>query len=254
MAFDGSVVHAIAHQLHQQLEGGRISKIAQPEKNELLLTIKKDGVTARLLLSADPSLPIAYLTDDNKPSPIQAPAFCMLLRKYLTGGRIVSVSQPSMERIIDIHVEHFNELNDQETLILTIEMMGKYSNIILRKDERILDSIRHISSLVSSVREVLPGRDYFIPFAEEKLDPFTVTEDAFISRVFATGSLPLAKAVYTSLTGFSPMLSEELLFRAGLESDLPVSAFHEQEKHKAFEAFSQVMASVRALPFLHIIY
>ena len=254
MAFDGSVVHAIAHQLHQKLEGARISKIAQPEKNELLLTIKKEGVTERLLLSADPSLPIAYLTDDNKPSPVQAPAFCMLLRKYLSGGRIVSVSQPSMERIMEIRIEHFNELNDLETLILTIEMMGKYSNIILRKDDLILDSIRHISSLMSSVREVLPGRPYFIPFAEDKLDPFHTGEEAFTSRIFATGSLPLAKALYTSLTGFSPMLSEEVLFRAGLDSDLPASAFHDPEKHRAFEAFTQVMSDIQALSFLNIIY
>lgn len=254
MAFDGSVVHAIAQQLHQQLEGGRIAKIAQPEKNELLLTIKREGVTERLLLSADPSLPIAYLTDDNKPSPVQAPAFCMLLRKYISGGRIVSVTQPSMERIIDIRIEHFNELNDQETLILTIEMMGKYSNIILRKEDVILDSIRHISSLVSSVREVLPGRTYFIPFSGEKLDPFLTDEEAFGSRVFAAGNLPLAKALYSNLTGFSPMLSEEVLFRAGLDSDLPASAFQETEKRMVFASFLDVMASIRALSCLNIIY
>ena len=253
MAFDGSVVHVLAKELNHKLSGGRIVKIAQPEKDELLITVKRDREQHRLLLSASPSLPIAYLVDDNKPSPMNAPAFCMLLRKHLLGGRILSVGQPSMERILDIQVEHYDEMNDLTTLTLTVEMMGKYSNLILRREDHILDSIRHVSSLVSSVREVLPGRSYFIPFEEDKQNPFTVSEQAFMDTVFSKGAISASKALYTGITGFSPMLAEEVLYRAGTDSDRPASSFREEEQFLVWNAFQEVMDLVQIHPFLHII-
>ena len=254
MAFDGSVVHALASELDHCLAGGRIARIAQPEKDELLLTIKAEGRQMRLLLSASPSLPIACLTEESKTSPMNAPAFCMLLRKHLSGGRILSVTQPSMERVLDFTIEHFDEMNDLSCLTLTVEMMGKHSNIILRKDDVILDSIRHVSSLMSSVREVLPGRTYFIPFAEEKLDPFTVDAASFRTHVFSAGSASISKAVYTSLTGFSPMLAEEVLYRAGCDSDRPASSFTSAEQEAIWTSFREVMEQIRLQPFLNIIY
>lgn len=254
MAFDGSVVYALAQELNQKLSGGRIVKISQPEKDELLLTIKKEGEQLRLLLSASPSLPIAYLTTQSRPSPLQAPAFCMLLRKHLSGGRILSVTQPSMERVLDIQVEHFDEMNDIACITLTVEMMGKYSNLILRREDLILDSIRHVSSLMSSVREVLPGRTYFIPFVEEKADPFTEEWGIIRKKVFSSGAMKVSRAFYTCITGFSPMLAEEVLFRAGYDSDRPASSFSDQEQEHIGKAFQEVMELIRTLPCLNIIY
>ena len=254
MAFDGSVVHAIAEELDHKLTGGRIVKIAQTEREELLITVKKKDQQYRLLLSASPSLPVAYLTDVPKASPPQAPAFCMLLRKYLSSGRILSVTQPSMERILDIRIEHFDDMNDLSTLTLTIEMMGKYSNIILRRSDLILDSIRHVSSLISSVREVLPGRNYFIPFQDTKLDPFHTERGQFQNMVFSAGAASAAKALYSSLTGFSPMLAEEVLYRAGLDSDRPASSFTQKEQDQIYEEFQKVMELIRQHSFLNIIY
>lgn len=163
MAFDGIVICNLVYELNQKLIDGRISKITQPEPDELLLTIKNKKESYKLLLSASASLPLLYLTETNKPSPITAPNFCMLLRKHISGGRIISITQPKLDRIVHFEIEHLNELGDTCTKQLTIELMGKHSNIIFRDNDLIIDSIKHVSAQVSSVREVLPGRTYFIP-------------------------------------------------------------------------------------------
>ena len=112
MAFDGITIACMASELNEKLNGGRISKIAQPEADELLLTIKSKVGNFRLLLSASASLPLVYLTEANKPSPMTAPNFCMLLRKHINGGRILSITQPSLERILRFEIEHLNEMGD----------------------------------------------------------------------------------------------------------------------------------------------
>lgn len=163
MAFDGIVVANLVHELKEQLLNGRIAKIAQPEADELLLTIKSPKGQRRLSISASASLPLIYLTDANKPSPMTAPNFCMLLRKHIANGRIVDIWQPKLERIIHFTIEHLDELGDLCRKDLIVEIMGKHSNIIFcTSDGTIIDSIKHVSAQMSSVREVLPGRDYFI--------------------------------------------------------------------------------------------
>ena len=180
MAFDGIVIANLVRDLNEKIASGRISKIAQPEKDELLFTIKGNRENVRLLISANASLPLLYFTSNNKPSPMTAPNFCMLLRKHIANGRIISVTQPGLERIVRIEVEHLDEMGDLRRKFIVIELMGKHSNIIFCDENNvILDSIKHISAQVSSVREVLPGRDYFIPHSGEKKDPLTITETEF---------------------------------------------------------------------------
>lgn len=164
MAFDGITIANIVHELRENLLDGRINKIAQPETDELLLTIKTPKGQKRLSISASASLPLIYLTETNKPSPMTAPNFCMLLRKHINNGRITAITQPKLERIIRFEVEHLDELGDLCKKYLIIEIMGKHSNIIFcTEDNKIIDSIKHVSAQMSSVREVLPGREYFIP-------------------------------------------------------------------------------------------
>ena len=204
MAFDGIVIANLVHDLNEKVINGRISKIAQPEKDELLLTIKGNRENLRLLLSANASLPLLYFTDNNKPSPMTAPNFCMLLRKHIANGRILSVTQPGFERIVRFEIEHLDELGDLRRKYLVVELMGKHSNIIFcDENNRILDSIKHISAQISSVREVLPGRDWFIPHSGEKKDPLTVSAEDFKALISATPQ-PLQKALYMGLTGLSP--------------------------------------------------
>ena len=218
MALDGIVISNITAQLAEKLTGSRISKIAQPEADELLLTLKGINGQYRLLLSAGASLPLIYLTKTNKPSPLTAPNFCMLLRKHIGNGKITRIYQPGLERIIHFEIEHFNEMGDICHKDLVIELMGKHSNIIFCDEKgMIIDSIKHVSAQTSSVREVLPGRPYFIAVTQDKLDPLDTNENEFCSAVFSK-PMPLAKAIYTTYTGISPLIAEEVCHRASLES------------------------------------
>lgn len=245
MAFDGVTIAAIVKELNDTCLGGRLYKIAQPESDELLLTIKTGGGQRRLLLSADASLPLVYLTEQNKPSPMTAPGFCMLLRKHLQNGRITAVTQPGLERIIHIDVEHLNEMGDLCHKTLIIEIMGKHSNIIFcSEDGMILDSIKHVSGLVSSVREVLPGKPYFVAQTQDKLDPLTCEQEQFITAITARPTA-LYKAIYQSYTGISPILAQEVCHRSGLDGDVPTAAFSSQELEKAFRVFREMMDQVQ---------
>lgn len=254
MAFDGITVAALVQELRDNLTGGRIAKIAQPEPDELLLTIKTPAGQRKLYISASASLPLIYLTDENKLSPMTAPNFCMLLRKHIGNGRITSISQPKLERIISLHIEHLNELGDLCEKKLIIEIMGKHSNIIFCDDkDMILDSIKHVSAQMSSVREVLPGRTYFIPDTMEKSDPLSVNEKKFLDTL-KEKPVPLGKAIYTSFTGISPVIAEDICFLAGLDSQLPASELDEDTFLHLFRQFSYYMDDIRGCHFHPCIY
>lgn len=254
MAFDGITVSCLRKELADKLTGGRITKIVQSEADELLLTIKNNGDQYRLLLSASASLPLVYLTEKNKPAPMTAPGFSMLLRKHLGGGRIVSVTQPSLERILHFHIEHLDEMGDLCRKTLIVELMGKHSNLIFSKEDgTILDSIKHVSLAVSSVREVLPGRTYFIPHTQDKLDPLT-TDPTEMVLAICEKPVVLSKAIYTTLTGFSPVMAEELCHRASVESARPAGALETSEWEMLTHQLGRLVETVKAGAFEPHIY
>ena len=254
MALDGITIANIVKEVRDALLGGRIAKIAQPEADELLLTVKAPSGQRRLYISASASLPLVYLTDENKPSPFTAPNFCMLLRKHIANGRIVSITQPSLERIIVLGIEHLDELGDLCRKKLVIEIMGKHSNVIFcDEDDRIIDSIKHVPAQMSSVREVLPGRTYFIPDTMHKADPLTISESDFAVLLRQKPSA-LSKALYTSLTGISPVVAEEICFLAGLDSALPPSELSDDLMTHLYRQFSLFLDQVREEDFHPAIY
>lgn len=245
MALDGITIRALTNELQTSLVGGRISKIIQPEADELMLTVKTHERNERLLISAGASLPFVYLTDENKQAPMQAPNFCMLLRKHISGGHITAITQPGLERIIEIEIEHLDEMGDVKSKILTIELMGKHSNIIFRHpDGVIIDSIKHVSAAVSSVREVLPGRGYFIPKTEGKID---ISDAEYISSLCKP--IPLIKSLYTTFTGFSPAIAASLCEVAGLDGDRGANTFDESELCKLTNAIDKLGRTIAANDF-----
>ena len=265
MAFDGITIAAIRKELADTLKDGRISKIAQPEPDELLLTIKTPAGQYKLVLSANPSLPLAYLTEENKVSPMTAPPFCMLLRKHIQNGKILSITQPDFERILVFEIEHLNELGDLCRKKLIVELMGKYSNIIFACEEKdldesgknvsglkIIDSIKRISAAVSSVREVLPGKDYFVPTAEGKTDPLLANKDSFIRTI--TGKCEYChKALLSSYTGVSPLIAHEICHLANL-SDAMASELTPSESARLYDAFASIFNRVKEENFTPVIY
>ncbi|WP_034446885.1 Rqc2 family fibronectin-binding protein [Butyrivibrio sp. AE2032] len=262
MAFDGITIANLTKDFKDIVTGGRIYKIAQTESDELFITIKLSYEAAeqfcikqtRLVLSADASLPLVYLTDESKASPMTAPNFCMLLRKHIQNGRIISVTQPGgLERIIRFEIEHLDEMGDLCHKILLIEIMGKYSNIIFTdENDVIIDSIKHIPASISSVREVLPGRTYFVP-SQEKTNPLTTTADEFSSLVLSKG-MPLFKAIYSSYTGLSPIVAQEMCYRAKIDADKSAIALETSEAIAVYRAFDEVMECVRNAVFTPAIY
>ena len=254
MAFDGITIANIVKELNDTILNGRIAKIAQPENDELLLTIKPAKGQVRLVISASASLPLIYLSRDNKPSPMTAPNFCMLLRKHIANGRIVGISQPSLERIIRFEIEHLDELGDLCRKSLIVEIMGKHSNIIFcNEKEMIIDSIKHVSAQMSSVREVLPGREYFIPDTMKKENPLGIPEENFTQELLSK-PMPVGKAIYNSFTGISPVVAEEICYLAGIDSSVPASVMSGDLLAHLYRQFTYFMEQVTESKFSPAIY
>lgn len=249
MAFDGITIANIVKELNDLLIGGRLYKIAQPEADELLLTVKTGSGQYRLMISASASLPLMYLTEKNKQSPMTAPNFCMLLRKHLQNGRIVSITQPGLERAVHIELEHLDEMGDLCKKSLIVEIMGKHSNIIFcNEDGTIIDSIKRVSALVSSVREVLPGKTYFMPQTVEKADPLSADKTSF-SEVVGAKPMPVFKAIYSSFTGISPIMAQEICYRGKVDGEMSVAGLSAGDMEQLYGAFSSVVSMIQSGEF-----
>ncbi len=245
MAFDGVTIANVVSELKKELVGGRLYKIAQPEEDELLLTIKHPGGQKRLFLSAEASLPLLYLTETNKTSPMTAPNFCMLLRKHLQNGRITDISQPGLERIVHMEIEHLDEMGDLRHKTLIVEIMGKHSNIIFCDENGIIiDSIKRISAAVSSVREVLPGKPYFVAETQNKLDALHTDRGSF-RNALAAKPQPVFKAIYGSYTGISPILAQELCHEAAIDGESSTAALSDSDYDRLYQVFEGMAERIR---------
>lgn len=255
MAFDGIVISNLTYELNTNLVGGRISKISMPEDNELIFTIKNNAKTYRLLVSASASLPLVYLTDVNKPAPKVAPAFLMLLRKYIGTAKINNIFQMGLERILCFELEHLNELGDLSHKRMYIEIMGKHSNIIFTdENNKIIDSIKRISANMSSLREVLPGREYFLPEELKKKDLLNTGLEEFI-EILKSKEYPLVKSVYMNFAGISPLIAEEIILRASLLSQAPSTSLSELEYTHLFHTIQNLLEDINTHNFTpNIIY
>lgn len=227
MSFDGLFTKAMTEEIASLLQGGRINKIHQPYKNELILLIRAGRKNYKLLLSAHPSYARVQITEENYENPKEPPMFCMLLRKHMEGFTIENIHQHELDRMIIFDVKGRNELGDVSQKQLIIEIMGRHSNIILVDHERnlILDSIKHVSYAVNSHRAILPGQEYKLPPAQHKLNPFTSSKDEILGQLdFNAGKLD--QQLVQHFAGISPLLAKEAVFRAGLaNSDTLPNAF-----------------------------
>ena len=247
MAFDGLVVHAISDELSSKLVGGKIDKVYQPENDEIVLHIRNNKENFKLVLSASASNPRVYLSKNyKKENPINAPMFCMLLRKYIQSGNIVSVSQVGFERIIKITVESLDELKAKTTKDIIIEIMGRHSNIILTHEEnKIVDSIKRIPPSVSRVRQLLPGMTYVLPPAQDKLNPLDkISKDKFKETIYEfDGSI--SKCIYSKFLGISPIVSKEICFRSNLDISKPASSIDGIDFDNLYKEFSNVIFNIK---------
>ncbi len=252
MAFDGIVLSNIIHELNQNIVGGKIEKIYQPEKEELLITVRNNRINHKLLLNSNSEYPRIHLTQLSKNQSNTPPMFCMLLRKHLIGGKIIEIKQPNFERIVEIHIQAKNELGDTENKVLILEIMGRHSNLILTKQNlTILDSIKHISYDKSQVRQVLPNHMYIYPPNQSKLNPLDTNKEEFID-VLLTKNSPVHKALYQSYSGISPLISSEIC--SEIDGSQIVNTLNEGDFTTLYQKFTNLMDKVKSKQFIPIIY
>lgn len=243
MPFDGSVINSILFELNQKLQNGRIDKIYQPEKDELIIGIRGFKENYKLLISASSNFPRLHLTTENKSNPQTPPTFCMLLRKHLTGGRVISINQPEFERIVEITIECQDEMGYSTTKMLTVEIMGRHSNIIFldKESSKIIDSIKRINFEISSVREILPGRQYVYPPSNPegelpKLSPLTATfEDIKKSIEHQADSLKVDKFLMKAFNGLSPIAAKEICANGNIEFDSDITRISDEQRLSLFK-------------------
>lgn len=203
MPYDGLVTRKMAEELNCFILNGKVDKIYQVNKDDLVFHIRNTSMRYKLLLSSNANFSRVHLTNMDFDNPKKPFNFCMVLRKYLLGAKLTSIEQVSNDRILKFTFENSNELGDKEIKVLIIEMMGKYSNIILTTPTlNIIDSIKHVDFEISRVREVMPGRTYILPQVQNKIDPLTITPLEFDALV-ASNTLPIYKFLINTFIGIS---------------------------------------------------
>ena len=248
MPLDGIVLSNIATELENTILNLRIDKIHQPERDEIMILMRSN----KLLLSANPSSPRVALVESGSENPMQAPLFCMVLRKYLAGGRVVGISQPHFERMLEISVESVNEMGDLSTKRLIVEIMGKHSNIILVDENGVIvDAAKRISLDKSSLRQVLPGQVYNLPPSQDKIDPRLADKSSFMTKMESIGSATAQAAIYKSYNGISPLAASEICERAKIN---PSDFIETINVESLYESFEKTFADIKAHKYAPKIY
>lgn len=247
MSFDGIVTRAVVSELREKLVGGRVDKIFQQEKDEILINIRSKGTNYKLLISASSNNARFYLTDYSKVNPESPPMFCMLLRKHLSGGTILNIEQYSMDRIVFIDVSSLDELGQSSEKRLIIEIMGKHSNIMLveKSSLKIIDSIKRVTESMSRVRQILPGIHYNYPPMDNKANPLETNKEEFL-RLFKEeeNNTNIFKFLYFNYLGLSPLISKEICFNANIDSKILREDLLPDQLDRLYDSFRSTMDKV----------
>lgn len=246
MSFDGIFTKAVVDEIYPLLLNGKINKINQPDKNEINIQIyNKENY--KLLMSCANNLSRIHLSEKNKKNPITAYNFCMLLRKHLVGGTIKNIYQHKMDRVVCFEIENLNELKELSKKLLIIEIMGKHSNIILvdKESNKIIDSIKHIDSRQSSIREVFPNKDYF--FVKDEKENILEENYKLPSEILKVSEpISMKKFFYTNYLGFSPIISYELLHNSNVDSDTNSANLDAESIRRIDENFVKLVDNIKS--------
>ena len=241
MALDGVTLAYLVNELAPQLIGARIDKIFQPEKDEIHLLLRQQG-SRRLLLSTSATSPRFHLTQENKKNPTSPPMFCMILRKHLEGGKLVSLHQSELERVVTFDIQNYNERGDLVTLQLHLEIMGKHSNLILVDPATgaILDGLKRYSHALSRYREVLPGRIYLAPPSQGKRPPLE-DEELWREALYEEDlDRPITGVLLARFAGISPELAREMVIQAGLSTEIRLHQCGDIDFSRLFQAYGRL--------------
>ncbi|MDX9917040.1 MAG: NFACT RNA binding domain-containing protein [Gudongella sp.] len=257
MSYDGIVTRAVVDELNGYLVGGRIDKIYQPEKDELLFHIYNKGKNFKLLMSASSNYPRLYITEKTIANPDTPPTFCMLLRKMLTSGYILSITQRGNDRTVVFEVSGKDELGETTQRELIVEIMGKHSNIILidKDSKRIFDSIKRVPIGISRVRQILPGLNYeFLPLGD-KLSPLEIDKNGFYKLLNDEAkNTSIKKFFYKNMIGVSPLIASEICQLANIDQDRTIASLNLSDTDRLFLRLNDLMRFALANDYTPAIY
>ena len=251
MPLDALCLSGLVHELKAALVGGKIDKIYQPGRDEVILALRTPSGNRRLLLSANPNHPRPQLTELSRENPDVPPMFCMLLRKHLTGGRILDITQPPLERVVEFRLETLDELGDRVKRSLVLEAMGRHSNLILLDgDNRITDCLRRVDSDMSAKRQVLPGMFYRLPPAQAKRSPLDLSRED-LQRLLdgAPAEAQADQWLLDTFGGLSPLICRELAFQAGGSTDVRLNVLGEEGRQRLLDELERLLRSVTEYSF-----
>lgn len=243
MSLDGAFLHIVCNEL-QPLVGARVDKVYQPSREEIVVSLRtyRDG-GKKIVLSANSVSARVNLTTAAFENPQQPPMFCMLLRKHLSGGRLMAIRQDGLERIVSLDFECTNEIGDIVTNSLVAEIMGRHSNIILVRDGRVIDSVKRITDDISSVRRVLPGIQYEAPPRQDRLCLLD-TEPQQVLDAIADSPERLCKKLSAVLEGVSPILTREMAWYSAKDVDAACNALSDSAKDRLRFILGRVKSAV----------
>ncbi|WP_313370813.1 NFACT family protein [Sedimentibacter sp.] len=257
MSLDGIFLNSIKNDLYNKLITGRVDKIHQPDKNEIIIAIRCGGENHKLLMTAASSSPRLHLTNVTRKNPQEPPMFCMLLRKHLSGAHITDIKQINFDRILEITFECKDELDTTVHKSLIIEIMGKHSNIIfINTDTRIvIDSIKRVAENVSSVRQIYPGIKYVIPPQQDKINTLEINKDIFLSALDSSnGGMLIYNFFYQRFIGLSPFISREICHIGNLNESTYIGELTSEQKENTWDALSHIMKKINSNDFSYNIY
>lgn len=247
MPLDAICIHGLVQELDKKTAGGRIDKIYQPDKEEIILSVRSLQGNFKLMLTAAASAPRMHLINIERENPAAPPMFCMLLRKHLQGSKICSITQPDLERMAVIEFDTRDEMGVSSKKYLICEMMGKYSNIILcDQDKRILDSVKRVDGDISGKRQVLPGLFYRMPPPQEKRNPLQVSVTGILAALQQSNSeMPLDRWLLNRFIGLSPLVCRELVYLASGEGSKSFSKFTKPETDRFLQVWTMFIERIQ---------
>ncbi len=247
MPLDGIFLNRLKNELTGLILNGRVDKIHQPAKETIVIAMRAQGGNHKLLISASASNPRLHFTAQPQDNPKSPPMFCMLMRKHLTGAKLVDIRQIGLDRILQFDFETVNEMGDRVIMTLAVEIMGRHSNIILiSPDRRIVDSVKRINDEMSRVRPILPGMTYTLVPAPNRLSLFEAVPAQIVERVQAGPDVELSKALLQALEGISPLVCREIAHHAARGAEVTVSKLSDEHLTRLKFYLSQLIDQLSA--------
>lgn len=245
MSLDGISMHPLAIELDRAVAGGRIDRINQPSKQSIVMSLRLPGKNVLLHITINPQNPAMHLIDKAPENPPEPPMFCMVLRKHLETGRIAGVRQYGLDRLLIMDIDFLSAGGRIITKSLVVELMGKYSNIILVQDGIIIDALRKVGTNSSRVRTVLPGDEYALPPQQDKLNLLETPVSEVIAVIKAKCDIKLSKAILDTCLGFGPVTAKEAAYGAGLPASMTVSQLNDGDFASLENSLCEITDSFR---------